>query len=556
MSLMGSLYIGQSGLQTSQNSLHTVAHNLSNIETKGYTRQQTLLGDREYNNIGIASISKQQTGLGVDYSKVRQVRDVFLDQSYRREAGRSSFYEICYESTSEIETMLGELDGASFKESLNDLWTAVEELQKDPSSSVTQGTLVSACQQFLERSQAVYNGLIDYQDNLNSRIKDIIDEINDIGNQIYELNIKIKMAETGIEEANDLRDTRNYLLDRLGEITKISYSEDSLGAVEVSIEGTPFVLRDHVFEMGYTVSEGNEFITPVWPQNENQQVFDYTQAITSEISSDVGELKAILLARGDHRADYSDLEKTNAAGELTYNLSQYDPATKGYSIAVSSSIVMNTQAEFDRLVHGVVTEINNILTGEKSQIDAGSDPAYSYGSDLPMEMFVRLGTSRYTDTGSGYEYVAEDETGSPSNVSTMYTTSNIKINPDFLKQPTLLSFVKEDNSVDYEKADALAAAFATDFATLNPNLTAKYEFRDYYSALVGQLANTGSVYSSIVDGQSATVSELEDARQSIMGVSSNEELSNMIKFQNAYNASSRFINAINEMLGHVIERLG
>ena len=107
MPLMGSFYVGVSGLQTSQNALNTTAHNLSNIETEGYTRQQTLLEDRFYNTLGNASVSAKQTGLGVQYAEVRQVRDAFLDLSYREETGRKDFYEIAYETSTEIETMLG-----------------------------------------------------------------------------------------------------------------------------------------------------------------------------------------------------------------------------------------------------------------------------------------------------------------------------------------------------------------------------------------------------------------------------------------------------------------
>ncbi|HOO29332.1 MAG TPA: flagellar basal body rod C-terminal domain-containing protein, partial [Lachnospiraceae bacterium] len=91
---------------------------------------------------------------------------------------------------------------------------------------------------------------------------------------------------------------------------------------------------------------------------------------------------------------------------------------------------------------------------------------------------------------------------------------------------------------------------------LNPNVTSTYDFADYYSAIVSQVANTGSVYNSISTSQEATVDALDEARQSVMGVSSSEELTNMIKYQNAYNAASRYINAVNEMLGHIIEKLG
>ncbi len=554
MSLMGSLYVGTSGLQTSQNALNTTAHNLSNIETTGYVRQQVLLSDRVYTSIGNSAISIKQTGLGVEYSKVRQVRDAFLDASYRKESGRSAFYEVCYETTSEAETLLGELEGASFKTSLTNLWESVEELQKDPTSAVVQGQFVSSASEFLERAQAVYDGLSSYQDNLNTQVKDIVDKINSYGQQIHEYNQAIKKAELGSEEANDLRDARNLILDELSGLVNMTYSEDAGGVVEVSIEGVPFVQSDSVNEMGLTQASGTNFYTPVWPQNGNAAVFNLSQEISSDLNTDIGQLKAILLARGDRRANYTDLETT------TYEYGGTD-ANGNETMATASSIIMNIQAEFDNLIHGIVTAINNILTGETSSIDAGGTPSYTDEEDCGLELFVRLGTGRYeeVDDGTGnitYQYVAEDITGSPSDVSTMYTTSNLKINADLLKQPSLLSFVTEDQEADQTKADALAAAFQDDFSTLNPYSTKESSFSDYYTELVSQVGNTGYVYKSIMTNQQAAVESLDNSRQSVMGVSSSEELTNMIKFQNAYNAASRYINAVNEMIGHIIEKLG
>jgi len=117
MPLMGSLYVGTTGLQTSQNALNTTGHNLTNADTVGYVRQQTMLGDRGYNTISIdaTAIANKQLGLGVNYSQIRQVRDVFLDQTYREESGRLAFYETYYSAIEEVETLLGEMDGASFQ---------------------------------------------------------------------------------------------------------------------------------------------------------------------------------------------------------------------------------------------------------------------------------------------------------------------------------------------------------------------------------------------------------------------------------------------------------
>ena len=91
---------------------------------------------------------------------------------------------------------------------------------------------------------------------------------------------------------------------------------------------------------------------------------------------------------------------------------------------------------------------------------------------------------------------------------------------------------------------------------MNPNATDKNNFTTYYENIVKQYASLGSVFRNVADTQTSTVESIENSRQMVMGVSSSEELTNMIKFQNAYNASSRYINVVSEMLEHLITRLG
>ena len=564
MNLMGSIHVGSSGIQTSQNALNATAHNLSNVETRGYVRQQVLIGDRKYNYApSTAAVGPQQTGLGVEFSKIRQVRDYFLDLSYRKEAGRGSFYDICYETTNELETLLGEMNGAAFQETVDDLWTAVEELQKDPASSVTQGQFINVCTQFLDRAGSVYQGLADYQDNLNARIKDMVDNINEIGEKICDLNQRILNIELSAETANDMRDQRNYLMDELAKYVKYDYTTNSDGVVEIRIEGESFVARgkNTPFYMGYTKDEGTDFYTPVWPWADDAPVFDCSQEISTAKNTNIGELKSLVLARGDRRANYTDITSEYLDPETGETVDIYNNGATG-KMATANSIVMNAMGELDQLVHQIVTDINNILTGESEQIKAGEIPTYDNAEDLPKELFVRLGTDRYEQdpvTGE-YKYVPEDISRSPMNVSTMYTLSNMKINPELLKQPTLLGYpdsgmLRADGSVSQDKADALVDAFANSSMILNPNVTKISNYREYYTDLVSMAANSGDVYKSFSDAQALTVDSLDDSRQQVMGVNTSEELSNMIKFQNAYNASSRFINAVNDMLEHLINRL-
>ncbi|MBR5360643.1 MAG: flagellar hook-associated protein FlgK, partial [Lachnospiraceae bacterium] len=128
-------------------------------------------------------------------------------------------------------------------------------------------------------------------------------------------------------------------------------------------------------------------------------------------------------------------------------------------------------------------------------------------------------------------------------------------NVELLRQPTKLGFVKIDGQVDYATMEKLKAAFTSEDMTLNPNVKKKSSFVDYYGDLVSQVANSGAVYKSIIDSQEKTVMATSNAREQVIGVSQDEEMTFMIKFQNAYNASSRYINVVDDMLEHIINTL-
>ena len=574
MSLSSALYVGASGLQNSQNALNTTAHNLSNMDTGVYTRQQVQLSTRSYITLSIDpnAVANKQIGLGVNYSNTRQVRDFFLDKAYRKESGRSMFYEVSTEVLQEVEGQLGELNGKNFQISMEDLWTAIQELVKTPANAEVQNLFVQSASALIERAVSVYDGLAEYQDNLNSQIKTYVNTINDYGKKILALNDQIAKIECGgVESANDLRDTRNKILDELAKLTDMSYTEDATGRVSVQIEGVDFIKGEMCFEMGMDVDAATGFYTPYWPQNASYKtladgtkkyvsgsadVFNLDREISSDYNTDIGGLKAMLHARGDHRADYTDITEGN-----------YDD--------ISNSILMNVQAEFDQLIHSIATTINGILadaagckTGTVTLADGTvlsdvkycvSDPDGYMRSEegYPLQLFSKISSDGYqkvTDD-NGIElwiYVEED----PTDSTTLYSLKNLQINQDLMQNPSKLGFRLADDSEDNATVNALKAAFEAEDYTLNPNVHTKMNFINYYTNLVSQVANNGYVYQSIYDNQMSTVESISYYREQVHGVSSSEELTNMIKYQNAYNASSRYINVISEMMEHIIMQMG
>lgn len=535
MSLMGSLYVGKSGLQTGQNALNTTAHNMSNIDTTGYTRQQVQQTTRTYVTLSKTNSANayQQTGLGVQYAQVKQVRDYFLDKTYRRESGRSAFYDASYDAVGEIENLFQELEGEAFADAINNLWESVQEIAKDPSNAVNQGVFIQRCSEFTTRAAAVYEGLCEYQDNMNNSVKQKVDQMNQYGARIAELNQQIlKIESAQVEKANDLRDERNQLTDELSKLAYINVKEDVDGNFIISVEGTEFVKEDGINEIALQQDENTGFYTPYWKHFAKTdasgnldiscaEVFDLDAEISTDMNTDIGGLKATLVARGEHRATYRDLEDQDV-----------------YDKSIAPSIVMNIQAEFDQLINKVTTKINEVI-GNAADAALAKDPNTQYmrdpNADPPYSEALKIFVTK-----SGDEM----------------TVSNLMVDDTIKQSPSLLGFIKDDKKVDQETADALKDIFTQENYTLNPNVKTKTTFRDYYNNLISQVSNTGNVLKGISENQQQTVDSTFAAREQILGVSSEEEMSNMIMFQNAFNASSRYINVISEMLEHILTTLG
>lgn len=592
MSLFGALYIGDSGLRTSQNALNTVAHNLSNLNTTGYVRQQVANTDTTYTNTDrTVSGYNVQIGDGVKYSECRHIRDAFLDATYREESGRLSYYETSYSAILELEDIMGEFDGAAFSDSVSGLWTAMQELAKSPNDTTNISMLVSKAASFIENATSVYASFQEYQNNLNKQVKDAVKDINSIGQRINELNKEISKIEVGgVEHANDLRDERDLLLDTLAGYGNVNYQEDIYGVVVVQFNGTDFVTQGKAYEMQMLTDEDTGFVTPYWQHNvlyttdENGSrvpdytsayVFDLTQEISTAKDTDIGSLRALLLARGDHVANYTDLTvgmcNDTKLDKLRITEDEYTDAAglKYYNKYIANSVVMNAEAEFDNLVHAIATKVNEVLA-------QNCDPQSGYlcnEDGTPMQMFLKVSSSPYEkvflsdaeaqiQTAQGAKlYQIYDENGEvipnsywkyveeDANVAfSLYNCENMKINQQLVQVPALLGFTKEDSSADYNLGKKFVEAFQEEGIYLNPNATEPSSFENCYIDLTSQVANSGYVFKGMYEFEQLALEQAENERQTVIGVSSDEELEHMIMYQNAYNAASRYINVINSML--------
>lgn len=563
----GSLYIGASGLQNAQYALNTTANNLANVNTTGYVRQQVRFADKTYNKLKDPNknVNMQQYGLGVSIGDVVHARDIFLDKYYRQENGRKGFYTSFYEITDYVQDLFQELNGEQFKQSVSDLHQAFQELEPNMDNSTQQNLVLEKADLLLSRTKSLYDDMKSYQSNINEQIKDDVDRVNKIGNRIYELNLQIQKVEAGGQEtAMTLRDERDNLLDELGGYGSVSIKEDATGFTYVDFESTPFIDDNKCYNIGLQEDKETGFYTPYWTQlsdvdkQQYVRVFKKNEVISTDLNTDVGSIKAKLLARGDGYGTYQDLESEEA----------YD--------RISGCTMMETEAQVSALLHNIVTKINDAycpnktvdtdvtytdadgnqvsLKGKKV-LDAANCAVGEDGQLPPRELFTRVGMDRYTkvtgdDGNTYYVYNEEDENDS----TTLYSLNNISINKELRKQITLMPY-KNQNGTDYPLGEKLMSLWNDKEMTLNPYDKKPCTFEGYYDKLIGQIGNDGNTFQSASETLTGALSSIDNQRQQTMGVSSDEELTHMIKFQSAYNASSRFMTVISQMTELIVTGL-
>jgi len=544
MSSISSLARAVSGLMANQQALNTTAHNLSNVNTPGYVRQQVLMKDSNYLRVGENETTMLQLGLGTDVQSIRQVRDHFLDLAFRGENGRLGFYSAQSSTIEEIENIVGETEGEAFSKIMNDLWVSMNELSKHPEGLETRGSFIQNATLFVEKSNLIMKQLNSYQSNLNAEITSKVSRINEIGEEINKLNTVIVTKEGFGGNANDYRDQRNILIDELSQIIDVRVKEDVQGNYLVSVESVPFVTVGNVNKMGTVQAESfSELVDPYWPHLSeigppavNQKVFNFDNPTGPQYDNNKGELKGLIMSRGTRTANYTDM--SNAAV---------------FKSDVEPSTIMTIQAQFDNLIHGIVTTINNVLSpntvGPPPAFDAANAP-YGLNGNRGTELFARVYMDRYDGLGN---YNAED----PANRYSLYSAGNLKINEAILVDYNKLCLSKS-NGVDGDSSvvESMLTQWKEPFSPLTPGSAGILKINDYYNGFVAYIGSRGNSVNNLKSNQETLTVQIDNQRNQLMGVSSDEELGNMMKYQHAYNASSRVITVVDQMIQRVIDQTG
>lgn len=299
--------IGVSALNSAQTGLATAEHNIANLTTPGFTRQQTVQAARTPQFTGGGFI-----GQGVDVNNVTRVYSEFLGKQVLQEQGLSAQLDSHYAQIRQIDNMLAD-PNSGMAPAIQEFFSAVNNVSNAPESQAVRQAMVDNGNSLGSRFQAINQRLIDLNDGVNSQIKNAVIDINSYAKQISTLNQNIVLAHAANgREPNDLLDQRDQLVTQLNKVVKASVVKQSDGSFSVFIgNGQSLVVGAETFSLKAVLSPGDPSRVDVSYVNH-----DGSTSIIQQSSLNGGTLGGLLAFR-----DKTLTNTQNALGRVAMSIS-------------------------------------------------------------------------------------------------------------------------------------------------------------------------------------------------------------------------------------------
>lgn len=551
---MGSTFFGfniaRSGLFVSQRALNVTAHNIANANTEGYSRQRL---DTTASRPDVLPGSYGTLGTGVDSNAVKQIRDEFLDFKLRGESSLKGEWAQKEDVLGTIEAILNEPSDSGISTVMDQFYSALQELSKNPESLTTRALVRQRAIAFSKSMNQMSESLRKLQSDLDFELQAVTDEINGYAKQIASLNKTIYSLELEGGRANDLRDQRNLLVDKLSELTKIDYFEDSMGRFFVTMSGNPLVSHYNYDQLKLVERGPGEALHP----DDAVKLNDITWASGSTFIANGGKLKGLLAMRdnitGDDKGIPYYVDKLNEFADTLASELNRIHAT-GYGLKGSTGISLFTQngmstADYEDLLMTGGLDGGpglDVTADVKAGTLASNTEAENQRIILQNINKILENNPQYTGKSirmlSNGQYLLTDRI----KASELSISSDVDASLDVIAASKSMAGLPGDGSNGLALASSRSNVYLYDWGSPD----------DFVKSLVSNLAVDTQEAIRGKENQEFLIAQVENKRQSIMGVSMDEEMSEMLKFQHSYNANARMITTIDGILDTVINRLG
>ena len=577
------LYTGVTGINASQAQIDVTGHNISNIDNPNYSRQRVNLSASFYQSDQYGAF-----GRGVNVVEVIRVYDELLARTLRNETSALSYWKSSQSSLNEIKLYFNELaKGSGLGEALRDYFNAWQDLSTatdhtDESYTKRAQLLASAS---ILATQIRDNRMMftDLQDRLDYQIKSYVDDINTYAKGIAELNEKIRFVEAGGRyNANDLRDARDALVNQLSYLVGTNVVERPNGEYAIYIAGEPIVDGGTAFQLEavQNPANGNHYDI-VWSTGNyyskgtvltdrlsggalhadikmrDEVINGYIAELDSLAYTLISETNKVHVS-GQGLVRYNNLTSTNKVENPEYKLN-HEPGIFPYEVKAGTfqiHIYDETDPENKALIATydiAIDPSNDTLNGVAEKISSADG---AYGGGLLEAIVNRDGTVKIM-VPNGYTFAFGDDTSDflvaagfnnffkGTSAADIRVDSHIENNPQFI--------ATSNGGAPGDNRNALAmieVKFAKVMAENNITID------EFYGYFAGQIALDKQQVDIFTVTKQMTVTQYTEKMAQIKGVSMEEEQINLIQFQRVFEANSRYINVIDEMLNTIVNNLG
>lgn len=589
------------GIYTQRLGLNTVGHNISNSNTEGYSRQTAHAAATPSSEVYTLA-GASQVGNGSTVTSVIRARDIYADRQYWKENSTDGYYNGKANNYAKIESIFNDSDNSGVQDAMEKFYQAWQDCSTTASSDTSRQNVINAGQNFAQSLQIAAKQTKEQIDSLYDDISLSVVKMNRLMGQVVELNKNIAGIEATGAHANDLRDQRDLIVDQLTSMTDITVYESANGMYTLVSNGTTLVngITKVDLEMSapknnttYSLSDYDIMIkqtgTVYTPGNGELKAQFEAVAEDKGYIDQVANMAAFMFTtmNDQHKAGYGiDGSKDKPFG----NDNPADNATTGLNFYGESDKAFQWDAKTGKLaVYDVKTGAKEELSGMQileiltvnSELTAtdGHKKLATRSGERDKNGNLLFKTATGTTTKISTTTQAEAKTDKNGDVLYMAldggTTPNVKLakkdangDPLFLHKDVEIDdhgkplAVDVNGTADGSNAVWVAALFNCERDKTSPEvngtdrLIGNGSLYSYYNTSMTTMGSDASNMNGRVKFQSGVMDQVENLRSSTNGVNWDEELSNMITFQQGYSACSRCLSAMDECLDKLINGTG
>ena len=552
------------GIYTQRLGLNTVGHNISNSNTEGYSRQTAHAAATPSSEVYTLA-GASQVGNGSTVTSVIRARDIYADRQYWKENSTDGYYNGKANNYAKIESIFNDSDNSGVQNAMEKFYQAWQDCSTTASSDTSRQNVINAGQNFAQSLQIAAKQTKEQIDSLYDDISLSVVKMNRLMGQVVELNKNISGIEATGAHANDLRDQRDLIVDQLTSMTDITVYESANGMYTLVSNGTTLVngITKVDLEMSapknnttYSLSDYDIMIkqtgTVYTPGNGELKAQFEAVAEDKGYIDQVANMAAFMFTtmNDQHKAGYGiDGSKDKPFG----NANAKDNATTGLNFYGESDKIFEWDAQ-----NGKLDVYNKKADGTK---DNASKESLS-----GMQILEVLTVNSELTATDGHKKLATRSGERDTDGKLLYqaaaggtTTDVTQAKKDAKGNPLP---VDVNGTGDGSNAVWVAALLNCERDKTSPEvngtdrLIGNGSLYSYYNTSMTTMGSDASNMNGRVKFQSGVMDQVENLRSSTNGVNWDEELSNMITFQQGYSACSRCLSAMDECLDKLINGTG